>query len=393
MTTHDYRGWIASALRWMLLFDACITVAFSLLTEIPVPVWNWPHCVLGMVVPEIGLFLAALPIVFATSAWWLRKQHPWITGLTIALCAFALVLFLKPVTQAQRVARALPGELTSAFGPATPSRKAFSIVTAFKPAPTAVATETFNYTRDLLLDFYRPCGRHHAPCIINIHGGSWVSGNRKNDGTQRWLNDHLAQLGYAVAFMDYRLAPASKWPAQREDVRAAIAYLKSHAAELDIDATRLVLLGRSAGGQMALVAGYSSNDPSIRGIISFYAPSDFRLTWEGATHPENLDHRPNLELFLGGTPDTATDAYDSASAAILAHPGAPPTLLLHGRLDINVFHREADRLAQKLQAAKVPHAVVTLPWAAHAFDLVNFNSPGAQVSTCAVEWFIEATTK
>jgi acetyl esterase/lipase len=303
------------------------------------------------------------------------------------------VLLLKPVTQAQRLARALPAELTSAFGPATPSHKAFSLVTALKSAPKTVPTETFNYTRNLLLDFYRPLGRHRAPCIINIHAGSWVSGNRKNDGTQRWLNDHLAQRGYAVASIDYRLAPESKWPARREDLRTAIAYLKSHPAELDIDATRLVLLGRSTGGQLALVAGYPSNDPSIRGIISFYAPSDFRLTWEGATHPENLDHRLNLKRFLGGTPDTATDAYDSASAAILAHPGAPPTLLLHGRLDINVFPREADLLAHKLHAAKVPHAVVTLPWAAHAFDLVYFNSPGSQVSTHAVEWFIEAVTK
>jgi acetyl esterase/lipase len=214
-----------------------------------------------------------------------------------------------------------------------------------------------------------------------------------DDGTKRELNDHLARRGYAVASIDYRLAPEFIWPAQRDDLVAAIAFLRANSTRLGIDPTRLVLLGRSAGGQMAAVAGCTMNDPGIRGVVAIYPPTDFRLTWEVATQPGSPDHRLNLEWFLGGTPETAAAAYDSASAVTLVHPGCPPTLILQGRLDVNVFHRQAELLAERLAAAGVPHALVSLPWAAHAFDLVGFDTPGGQIATYAVEWFVDAVTR
>jgi acetyl esterase/lipase len=78
---------------------------------------------------------------------------------------------------------------------------------------------------------------------------------------------------------------------------------------------------------------------------------------------------------------------------MLASPGAPPTLILQGELDINVFKQQAERLAEKLAGAGVPHALVSLPWAAHGFDLVGFNTPGGQVTTYAVEWFLATVTR
>jgi acetyl esterase/lipase len=211
-------------------------------------------------------------------------------------------------------------------------------------------------------------------------------------GTTRWLSDWIARHGYAVASIDYRLAPEHKWPAQRDDLLAAIAFLRAHATELGIDPQQFVLLGRSAGGQMATATAYAKHDPGIRGIIAIYPPTDFYLTWESATHPGNLDHRLNLEWFLGGTPQTASAAYDSASGALLVSAGAPPTLILQGELDINVFHKQGEVLAEKLASAKVPHALVSLPWAAHGFDLVAFNSPGGQITTYAVAWFLSTVT-
>src|SRR5439155_18903472 len=201
-------------------------------------------------------------------------------------------------------------------------------------------------------------------CVVVIHGGSWVGGDRKDDGTKRQLNDWLARRGYAVASIDYRLAPKFIWPAQREDLLAALAFLRAQAAALGIDPTRFVLLGRSAGGQMAEATAYAAHDPSIRGVIALYAPSDFRLTWDDAAKPGNIDHRLNLQWFLGGTPQTAGAAYDGASGAMLAGAGSPPTLLLQGRLDVNVFDRQSELVAEKLARAGVPHALVSLPWAA-----------------------------
>jgi acetyl esterase/lipase len=108
--------------------------------------------------------------------------------------------------------------------------------------------------------------------------------------------------------------------------------------------------------------------------------------------PGNIDHRLNLEWFLGGDPERASAAFDSASGALLVHPDAPPTLVLQGELDVNVFHEQSELLANRLSDARVPHALVSLPWATHGFDLMGFNSTGGQITTYSVTWFLAAVT-
>jgi acetyl esterase/lipase len=386
------KNWLTCAIRWSLLFDGIVIALLSLLTmfKIPAVIW-WP---VGFVVSEIALWLSPLPICFAFGAWLLRRKHPVITGITLSLCTVAFFLLLKPTVQAWRLGRTLPAQLSAAFGPANPQRPPFSIASAVYPAaPEPVAIETMVYSKSLPLDFYRALGRSSAPCVVVVHGGSWLSGNRMDDGTTRWLNDWMARHGYAVASIDYRLAPEWIWPAQREDLLAAVAFLRANAAKLGIDPSRFVLMGRSAGGQMVTATGYWKRDPGIRGIIAIYPPTDFRMTWESATHPGNLDHRLNLEWFLGGSPETASAAYDSASGALLVTADAPPTLILQGEIDINVFKNQSELLADKLARAGVPHTLVSLPWAAHAFDLVNFNTPSSQIETYAVDWFLSTVTR
>ena len=395
--TFNLKRWLVIVIRWSLLIDAIVAFLFALLTTFKWPVWShsmgqaWA---VGMVVPEISLWLAPLPLVFGAVALLLRRRHLVITTITVGFCIIAFSLFLKPTIQAWQLGRILPTQLAAAFGPATPQEKPFSLAAAIIPhPPRPVAIETMEYSKSLLLDYYRTIGRSPAPCVIVIHGGSWVGGNRKDDGTKRELNDWLALHGYAVASIDYRLAPEFIWPAQRDDLLAAIAYLRAHALPLGIDPAKFVLLGRSAGGQMATATAYWKHDPGICGVIAIYPPTDFRLTWESATLRGNLDHRVNLEWFLGGTPETASAAYDSASAAGLVDAASPPTLILQGDLDINVFKRQSELLNEKLAGAGVPHALVSLPWAAHAFDLVNFDSPGGQVTTYSVDWFLSAVTR
>lgn len=347
-----------------------------------------------MVVPEIALWLALLPLISGAGAWCLRRGHPIVTAATISLCIGACVLFLKPVAQAWRLGPGVPAQLGAAFGPAAPTSVPFSFRAAiFGRTPEPVAIETMAYSGSLLLDFYRAIGRSPAPCVVVIHGGSWVSGNRKDSGTSRWLNDWLAYRGYAVASIDYRLCPQWTWPAQREDLLAAITFLREHASPLGIDPMRLVLLGRSAGSQIALATGNAVHDPSIRGIIAVYPPTDFLQAWKVSTDPGPLDHRMNLEWFLGGTPQTARAAYDSASAVTLVDGGAPPTLLLHGALDINVFPEQSQLLQAKLASAGVRHCLIMLPWAAHGFDLVDFNSPSSQIATYSIDWFLASVTR
>jgi acetyl esterase/lipase len=417
---------LVSAIRWSLLVDALVLASAGLLTVVPWPVWTqemgteaWP---VGFVVPEIALWLVPLPVCFAVAALWLGRGRGrrWLTGITVALCAAGLVLLCKPAVQAWRLGGTLDAKLDAAFGappPAlSPPCRPFSLAAAVVPRnPAPVAIETMQYADGLLLDFYRPATaagataagagaagagaagagaarRSPRPCVVMIHGGSWVSGNRLDGGTKRWLNDWLAGLGYAVASIDYRLSPQFKWPAQRDDLLAAIRFLREHAGALGIDADRLVLVGRSAGGQIATAAAYADVIPGVVGIVNIYGPTDFDLTWDAGTRPSSIDHRYNLEEFLGGSRETARAAYQSASGALLVTPRAPPTLILWGELDINVFLEQAELLEAKLAAAGVPHALVSLPWAGHAFDFVNFNTPGAQIGRYAIVRFVAAVT-
>lgn len=354
----------------------------------------WP---VGMVVPEIAHWLVPLPIGFAAAALWLgRGSGRRLTGTTVVLCAAAVMLLSKPVVQAWWLGRTLEATLRAGFGevPVSPPCRPFSLTAAVMPHnPAPVPIERMPYADGLSLDFFRGAGGSPRPCVIVIHGGSWVSGNRLDDGTTRWLNDWLAGLGYSVASIDYRLAPQFKWPAQRDDLLAAIKFLRAHANALGIDEGRLVLLGRSAGGQMATAAAYAEVIPGVRGIVDVYGPTDFYRTWDVATHPRNLDHRYNLELFLGGSPETARGDYESASSARLVTPRAPPTLILQGELDINVFLEQSELLERNLAAAGVPHALVSLPWAGHAFDLVHFDTPGAQIARYAIARFLASVTR
>ncbi len=184
-----------------------------------------------------------------------------------------LFLFLTPLLRAAFVAQELPNQLASRFGMVTPREETeapargvpLSIANLFLGVHSpAIQKTTHVYAtvngQELSLDLYRPSRIDESlPGVIIIHGGSWQSGDRSEFPD---LDRYLAARGYIVASLDYRLAPAAIFPAQRDDVISAIAYLKDHARAIGLDRDHLVLLGRSAGGQIALSAAYSDKDPS-----------------------------------------------------------------------------------------------------------------------------------
>jgi acetyl esterase/lipase len=188
--------------------------------------------------------------------------------------------------------------------------------------------------------------------------------------------------------MNYRLAPKWKFPASRDDVLAAIAYLKVYSKELGLDASRLALLGRSSGGQLALLAAYTANEPAIRGVISVYGPTDLRYGYDNPAHKQLVDTRGVLEAYLGGPPEKADEAYFAASPINFVSSGSPPTLLIHGSHDGHVSPEESVRLEAKLQESAVKHLFLRLPWATHGCDW-SFNGPCGQVTTYAVEQFLD----
>ncbi len=376
-------------LRWFLLIFALLAAVLGALNLVKSP--DWSYWKLAVLAGEYGHWVALLPLLIGMVAWSTRGTQVAWTLATVAVCVMAAGLLLKPTVQAWRVARTLPARLEQSFGHTTSGRPAFSLGGLFQSAPAPVAVKTMTFAAGLELDLYHAVrtDARPAPCVLVVHGGGWDGGER---GEIAQFNHWLARRGYAVAAISYRLAPQFRWPAQREDILAAIAFLKARAPALGIDATRLVLFGRSAGGNMAEATAYTVPDPAIRGVIAFYAPADLNFAYAFGREDDVLKSPQLLRQFLGGPPETVRAAYDSASAYLHVGRTTPPTLLMHGELDTLVWNRQSERLEQKLAAAGVPHAFVSLPWATHAFEY-NLSGPGGQLATYSVEWFLAAVTR
>ena len=368
-----------------------VLIFFGRLTVVPSrPGTNWTFAVMA---GEYGHWGALGAVMIAAAAWATRRTAPRFSIVLAVLSLTAAALLLKPSFQAWRIGAALPEKLSAQFGPAHAEAAAFSPARAFFGRdPQPVAVQTLHVAPGLPLDFYpaqnASAGRA-APCVIMIHGGGWNAGDRAQLPA---LNHRLAHKGYAVAAVSYRLAPKHQWPAPREDVFAAIAFLKANAAALGIDPTRLVVCGRSAGAQIALVIAYVADDPAIRGVVSLYGPSDLVFGYVN-THENDMIRSPSLmRQYLGGTPELAPASYASASAFNHVTLRSPPTLLLHGENDPLVWHRHSVRLEARLSELGVPCVFVSLPWATHAFDY-TLDGPGGQLTTFAVEWFVAAMTR
>jgi acetyl esterase/lipase len=381
----------------LLLLLSLAVAAVSLLSWVRAPnfAWAWKLAILA---GEYGHWLVLLPLALAAVAAG-GTTGGW-RAVLLALGAVATAGFLRPVVSARRLAGKLPADLHAAFG-GDPVPGAFSLRALYRarPVPPAVVTtEIFAQPegQDLKLDFYKPGFRQDAlekprPCVIVIHGGGWDGGDRTQ--LAAW-NERLVARGCAVAAVSYRLAPRSVWPAQRDDVLAAIAWLKVNALRLGIDPTRLLLLGRSAGGQLATAVGYGAHDPAIRGVIAFYAPHDMPFAWSVSREDDALNSVKLMRQYFGGPPDTPERQarYASASGQLLATRDSPPTLLLHGVPDTLAWHRHSARLAERLRELGVPYYCLELPWATHGFDF-NPAGPGGQLADYAIERFIRAAVR
>jgi acetyl esterase/lipase len=374
-------------LRWLLFTLALASFALGLLTVFKAPEWvNWKLVILA---GEFGYGVALAPLAVALTARLAPAARAPGAGLTTCVALIATGLLLQPCFQAWRIGQGLPFQLERTFGPVTMTRPPFSVRRLFRAFPAEVPKETMTFSAPLQLDFYRAVGRRPAPCVFVIHGGGWNDGDR---GQIPAFNYWLARQGYAVADLSYRLAPQFQWPAPREDVAAAIAFVKARAASLGVDPTRLVVLGRSAGGQIAEASAYTAHDPAIRGVAALYSPADMNFAYAFGREDDILKSLSLLRQYLGGPPAAAQAAYDSASAILWVNPSTPPTFLVHGRLDTLVWYRQSERLEARLAAAGVPHVFLSLPWATHAVEY-NLDGPSGQLTTFALEWFLAAVTR
>ncbi|UDY22294.1 alpha/beta hydrolase [Nocardioides sp. Kera G14] len=237
------------------------------------------------------------------------------------------------------------------------------------------------------LDVYVPAGDvpTGAPVLVQIHGGAWTIGNKEEQG--RFLMNAMAARGWVCVAINYRLAPRDRWPAQIDDVHAALAWVKEHISEYGGDASHLVLTGGSAGGHLSSLAALTSAERGVpvAGCVPFYGVYDMAGEDEDPYTVGMRDRFLALRVF-GET--AVADDYKDASPIHRISPEAPDFFLLHGRNDSLVSVRQARAFAAALR--KVSQRTVTfaeLPGAQHAFDV--FGSIRAHHAVDAVVRWLE----
>ena len=385
--------------RWLIfLAVSFVAAAFLSVIWIIVPAPSYYVWLYSVAVSEWSLWFAATAlagIVCAALNYAADKNVRILIGVSICGAA-AILIALYPLFSVLPVAREKNVSLSLS--------RYFSGLSGGNTENINIETREFARVggASLQLDIYTPpenIARNGAAVIV-VHGGSWHGGGRGD--FPQW-NEWLAANGYVVFDIDYRLAPQPNYSAAIGDVKCAVRYVKSRAAEFQIAPDRIVLFGRSAGAHLALIAAYSAgdarlpatcdqaDDETVRAVIAFYAPTD--LLWD-YDHPANqsvIDGPQTLADFLGGDPHSSNEIYrrfEIASPAARVSADTPPTLLVQGGEDQLVRAENLDILAGKLKNAGVPHETLRLPYAQHGFDY-NFNGWGSQIAQTVILNFLK----
>lgn len=220
------------------------------------------------------------------------------------------------------------------------------------------------------MDVYLPAGRNTATTkvIIMIHGGGWNAGDKTD------LNQYIDSLKkreptYAIFNINYRLAIAPDlFPTQENDVKAAIEFIYNKRTEYLIS-DKFVLIGASAGGHLALLQGYKHTSPvKVKAIVDFFGPTDL-------TELYNNPPTPLVPLLLSavtsGTPTSQALLYQTSSPLNYVTAQSPPTLILHGGVDIVVPSSQSVLLKNKLQTSGVVYQYIFYPTEGHGWIGAN----------------------
>jgi len=278
------------------------------------------------------------------------------------------------------------------------------------PGPRAKPDQTQLFAtvdgKNLYLDIYLPAqfaegsstgtaAALSAPAVM-IHGGGYSMGER-SDGRNwdRWL----AARGYTVFDVDYRLDPPVTWNLAAPDVACAMVWIVSHANDYHVSPNRMLITGQSAGGGLAMQVAYGLGDGSVasdcggtapqpKAVFALYPPEDFAMAWNLDMGIPPVGARWLNTGYLGGSPEQFPDRYRVTSPVFHVRPGLPPTLIAAGALDHLVPFGGHTEIVEKLNAAGVPNALLSVPYGEHAYDLA-WGDLGAQITRKVLADFLE----
>lgn len=345
------------------------------LCHLPMPTFElWK---VRLVAKELTL-AAALVAVLAVA---LARTHL-VRGLALSLGCWALrsLIAAWPLFQLAHGSFSLGEYLTGA--PATPVHIERDVI--LEPSRP-----------DLLTDVYRGSGDLPRPLAVVVHGGSWLHGDKGEVAT---VSRALAAAGVTVFDVRYRLAPEHPFPAAIADVKCLLGRLREQASKYGIAKERAALIGRSAGGQIVLLAAYSAGsraippacavaDEPVRTVIAVYPSTDLAYAYENVALPDILDSRDTLTKYLGGPPLEKLEAYRQATPMTWVDKAGsrqlPTTLLLHGLDDLLVRPYHSQHLYDALVRNAQTVTLLGIPGADHGFDF-RAGGIGEQIERAAV---------
>ena len=235
------------------------------------------------------------------------------------------------------------------------------------------------------------------PAILQIHGGSWVMGDKREQG---WpLLSHLAANGWVCFNLNYRLSPGATFPEHLIDLKAGLAWIRAHAEQWGIDPDFIAVTGGSAGGHLAALMGLTANDPEyqpgfeeadtrVQAAVPIYGVYDF--TSRLGTNRLPFWYRRLERKIMKAFRDEEPEKFRRASPIERIHPDAPPFFVIHGDRDTLAPVEEARQFADELrEVSKSPVVYAELGGAQHAFDI--FCSPRTAHMLAAVLKFLDAT--
>jgi len=225
----------------------------------------------------------------------------------------------------------------------------------------------------LKLDLHLPKAAK-PPLVVYVHGGAWRSGSKSDVPI-----DPLLEHGFAIASVDYRLSTESVYPAQIHDLKAAIRFLRAKSADLHYNASRIGIVGSSAGGHLAALVGVTNGHKGLEGnvgdhlnqssdvqcIVSLYGASNLETILPQSTEAGLEMRVPALKLLLGGTPAEKPDLARLASPVAHLDQRDPPLLLIHGDADPQMPFEQSKEFVKAYEAIRLPVQLITMPGSWH----------------------------